>query len=332
LRSQPGEDRERFHVRLLSDRARLPRTSLFLFLIVAVVWGIPFLFIKLAVEEGLSPAFVAWARVTVATVVLLPIAWRAGALRNLRLQLRPLIAFAIFEMALPFPLIAAGEQAVTSSFAAILMASSPLAVALLALRFDRSEVVTGARLLGIGVGLAGVITLVGVDVAGRFDELVGAVLVVVATFAYAAATMLYKHYFGGAAPIGPIAGAVTVSAIVLTPAAAVTWPSQLPSVVGWGSVLTLGVVCSAVGMLAFFRLVSQVGASRATVVAYLFPIVAVGVGWITLGEAIGKGGVIGLPLILMGSWLATSGGRLPAPVLRRWQALRAPDQADDAEV
>jgi len=132
---------------------------------VSALWGIPYLFIKVAVDAGVAPALLAWVRVVLGAAVLLALAWRAGVLGSVRGQGRWLAVFAVAEIAVPFPLIAAGEQHVASSLAAIIIASAPLFVALLALRFDATERVTGRRLCGLLIGLAGVVALVGIDFA-----------------------------------------------------------------------------------------------------------------------------------------------------------------------
>lgn len=119
----------------------------------SVVWGMPYLFIKIAVDDGITPGFLAWSRVTLAALVLLPIAWRSGALRGL--PLRWLALFATVEIAIPFPLIGFGEQRISSSLAAILIASLPLVVAFLAVRFDGAERPTPTRLIGMLIGLGG---------------------------------------------------------------------------------------------------------------------------------------------------------------------------------
>ena len=115
------------------------------FFAMSTIWGVPYLFIKVAVDDGVPPAFLAWSRVVLGAAVLLALAWRAGTLGSLRGRGRWLALFAVFEIALPFPLIAAGEQHVDSSVAAIIIAAAPLIVALLALRFDASERVSGRR-------------------------------------------------------------------------------------------------------------------------------------------------------------------------------------------
>src|SRR3954447_8594868 len=163
------------------------------FAAVATLWGIPYLFIKIAVDDGVPPAFVAWSRVTMGAVVLLALAARAGLLRTLRGRWASLAGYAILEIAIPFPLIAAGERHVSSSLAAILIAATPLIVALLALRFDHAERAGGRRLVGLLVGFAGVMALVGIDVAGRPDELLGAGAILLAAVGYAAGPMLLKR-------------------------------------------------------------------------------------------------------------------------------------------
>src|SRR4051795_3838449 len=133
-----------------------------LFAAVSVIWGLPYLFIKIAVDADLTPGFIAWSRVTLAALVLLPIALRSGALRGL--PLKWLALFALTEIAIPFPLIGFGEQRIASSLTAILIAALPLVVAFLALRFDHAERPTRTRLVGMLIGLSGVAALVGIDV------------------------------------------------------------------------------------------------------------------------------------------------------------------------
>ena len=141
---------------------------------VSFLWGIPYLFIKIAVDDGVPPAFLAWVRVSMAAAILLGLSWRAGLLGTLRGRFRWLSFYAVVEICVPFPLIAAGEQHVSSSLAAILIAAVPLIVAVLAIRFDAGERAEGRRLVGLLIGFSGVIALVGIDVAGRTEELLGA--------------------------------------------------------------------------------------------------------------------------------------------------------------
>jgi drug/metabolite transporter (DMT)-like permease len=278
-----------------------------LFAAVSVVWGMPYLFIKIGVEE-LSPGFVAWSRVTLAAVVLLPLALKRRAFRGL--PLRWLVAFAAAEIAIPFPLIGFGEQRISSSLAAILIAALPLVIAFLALRFDRSERPTPTRLLGMLVGLAGVVALVGIDIGGRGAELLGAAAVLTATIGYACGPLIVKRHLAGADPLGPVTAAMGIASIMLLPFGIGDFPTEVPSGDVLASVIVLGLVCSAIAFLLFFRLIAEVGPSRATVITYVNPIVALALGVAILGESVTAGAIAGLLLILAGSWLSTD-GRLP---------------------
>ncbi len=279
-----------------------------LFAAMSVAWGVPYLFIKIAVDDGLTPGFVAWSRVALATLVLLPVALRSGALRGLPLGW--LAAFAVTEICVPFPLIGFGETRVSSSLAAILIASLPLMVAFLALRFDRSERPTPTRLVGMLVGMSGVAALVGIDIGGSGSELIGAAAILVATLGYACGPLIVKRRLSNADPLGPVTAAMGIASIILLPFGIGDFPTDAPSGDAILSVVVLGLVCSAAAFLIFFRLIKEVGPGRATVITYVNPVVALALGVAVLGESVTAGAVAGLLLILAGSWLATD-GRLP---------------------
>src|SRR4051794_26727248 len=144
------------------------------FAALSLIWGVPYLFIKVAVDGGISPFFLAWARLLLGASLLTAIAPRQTRDVLTRGPRRWIAAYAVAEMALPFPLIAAGEQQIDSSIAAIIIATVPLLIALLALRFDHTERPTAMRLTGMLIGLAGVVALVGIDLSGRSGEVLGA--------------------------------------------------------------------------------------------------------------------------------------------------------------
>ena len=280
------------------------------FATVSTLWGIPYLFIKVAVDDGVPPAFLAFVRVALGAAVLMGLAWRAGALAPLRGRGRWLAVYAVFEIAVPFPLIAAGEQHVASSLAAIVIASVPLFVALLALRFDRAERATGWRLVGLVMGLAGVVALVGIDVAGRGDELLGAGAILIAAVGYAAGPMVFKRHLTDLDPRAAMGASLVIAAIVLAPLAALDPPSAMPSATALVALAILGVFCTAAAFVFFGALIAEVGPGRALVITYVAPVVAVTLGVTVLGERPGAGAVAGLLLILAGSWLSTD-GRVP---------------------
>jgi drug/metabolite transporter (DMT)-like permease len=290
-----------------------------LFAAVSVVWGVPYFFIKVAVEAGVPPAFVAWSRVALGAAVLLPLAWRRGALRGLAGRWPAVVAYTACEVAVPFLLIAAGEQHIASSLAAILIASMPLMVALLSVRLSPEDRPTGLRLVGLVIGFGGVVALLGVDVAGRPGELLGAVLVLVATLGYATAPIIVNRRLADLDPLGPIAASLAMATLLLAPAVLVSPPDEVPPGDALGALAVLGVVCTALGLVLFFRLIVEAGPSRASVITYVNPLVAVVLGVLVLDERVGAMSVVGLLAILGGSWLSTRGrprrrpGR-PAPV------------------
>jgi drug/metabolite transporter (DMT)-like permease len=282
----------------------------------SVLWGIPYLFIKIAVEDGLSPWFLSWARLVLGAAVLLALAWRAGKLAALAGRWRWIALFAVVEISLPFPLIAAGEQHVSSSLTAILIAAVPLFVALLALRFDAEERVGGMRLVGLVVGLAGVVALVGIDVAGRSDELLGALAILLAALGYAAGPMVLKSKLGDVDARATMGASLAVAALVLTLPAALTWPSEAPTGDALVSIVVLGLFCTALAFVLWSVLIAEAGPGRAAVITYVAPVVAIALGVAVLDEEVGLGAALGLVLILAGSWLAT-GGRMPRAAAAR---------------
>jgi drug/metabolite transporter (DMT)-like permease len=280
-----------------------------LFAAVSVIWGMPYLFIKIAVDE-ISPSVVAWSRLALAAAVLLPIAWRLGALRGLGARWRTLTIFAAVEMAIPWPLLGFGEVHVSSSLAAILIAAVPLFVALIATRFDHSERPTPTRLAGMLIGLAGVVALVGIDIGGKGDELLGAFAILVVAFLYAIGPMIVKRRLSDVDPLGPVAASLGLATLLVTPFALADIPDSVPSGDTLASVAVLGFLCSALAFLLFFRLIAEVGPGKATVITYINPVVALALGVAVLDESVTTGVIVGLLLILAGSWLSTD-GRLP---------------------
>jgi len=159
------------------------------------------------------------------------------------------------------------------------------------------------------IGLGGVVALLGIDVAGRREELFGAALVLVATLGYAIAHIIVSRRLADLDPLGPVAASLTLSAVALLPAVFASPPHAIPPSALW-AIAVLGVVCTALGLVVFFRLIAEAGPSRASVITYINPLVAVLLGVVVLDEHLGPTSVAGLVLILGGSWLST-GGRIP---------------------
>jgi drug/metabolite transporter (DMT)-like permease len=289
------------------------------FATMSILWGIPYLFIKVAVDDGVPPGFVAWARVLMAACVLIPLAWQARALRALRGRGRWLLAYAVIEISIPFPLIAFGETHVSSSTTAIAIATVPLIASLLALRFAPGERLNGRRLFGMLLGFAGVAALVGIDVSGSTDELVGIAAIVVAASGYACGPLIISRGLGGLDGRATMGVSLALATLVLTPVAALDPPHEVPPLGAIAAIVVLGLVCTAAAFVAFAELVRTAGPSRAVIITYVNPVVALTLGVALLGEQPGAGALVGLVLILIGSWLSTD-GRLPAPLERRLSA------------
>jgi drug/metabolite transporter (DMT)-like permease len=282
------------------------------FAALSLIWGVPYLFIKVAVDDGISPFFLSWARLVLGAGLLTALAPRQTIEMLRRGPWRWIAAYAVAEMALPFPLIAAGEQEVDSSVAAIVIATVPLLIALLALRFDHTERPTRTRLAGMLIGLAGVVALVGIDLSGRTAEVLGAAAVLLAALGYAVGPLIIKRQLLSFDPFATMAVSLWVAATLLTPFGLATVPDSVPPADAVISVIVLGVLCTAAAFVILMVLVAEVGAGRASIITYINPIVAVALGVIVLGESPGAGTIAGLLLILAGSWLSTD-GRLPPP-------------------
>jgi drug/metabolite transporter (DMT)-like permease len=294
----------------------MSRRAWWAFAVMSVVWGASYLLIKIAINGGLTAPDVAWLRVALAAAILMVLAWRAGALPTLAGKWRWVLAYAVAEISIPFPLIAAGEVHIASSLAAIIIASVPLIVTVLSLRFDPSERPTPARAVGLGIGFAGVIALVGLDVAGNGPELLGAVAVLVGAVGYAIGPMLVKLGMTGIDSRAAMGASLLIATIILAPFAAVDTPSRTPTAGAWAAVAALGVFCTALAFVVYTVLVREAGTGRATIITYINPLVAVLLGVTLLGERPGPSALGGLALILAGSWLSTGGKFRPSRRLR----------------
>lgn len=277
------------------------------FAALGIIWGVPYFFIKLAVQE-LSPFVVAWARITLATLILLPIAWRRGALHAASEHKAAICAFALFEFVLPFSAISFGERWVSSSVAGILIATVPMTIALISRFFGLHEPLGLWRLVGLLVGFIGVAALLGLGTISGLQGWAGAGCMLLATVGYAIGPLIIQRHLSTLDSFGPVAASLLVSSLVLLPFALLAFPHQLPSALALSSVAVLGTVCTALAMLLMFYLISQAGAARASVITYINPAVATLLGVTLLHEQFGLGGIIALGLILLGSWLATRGG------------------------
>ena len=276
------------------------------FAALGIIWGFPYFFIKLAVQE-ISPFVVAWGRITLAAVILLPIAWRRGALRSLGSHKAAVLAFAVAEFGVPFAAISIGERWIDSAVTGILIAAVPLTITLISRFFGVHERLGVWRLLGLIIGLLGVVALLGLGTISTPLQWAGVGCMLLATVGYAIGPLIIQRHLSKLDAIGPIAASLLAASLLLLIPAALTFPRSIPSVIALSSVAILGIVCTATAMLLMFYLVSHAGASRASVITYINPIVASLLGVFVLDERLGVGGLTAFGLILFGSWLATRG-------------------------
>lgn len=285
--------------------------------IVAAIWGASYLFIKVAVDE-VEPTAMMFFRLVLASAVLVPVLlWRLGA-REAAAEVRATgwKAFAVgfLNAAFPFVLIAWGEKYVDSGVAAIANATVPIFVVLLALRFNPSERVSGLRLWGILVGLAGVGVLAGLHPEGGWWAVAGTLAIVVASLSYAGANHFVQHHYSRTSPLVTATVSSLSGAVILLPFALFQLPGELPSWEAIGSIVALGVLATAVALLFFYRMLNLYGAARSSLVTYLLPPTALVYGVLILDEKITLNAALGLVLILAGVALGSGAG---AGFLRR---------------
>ncbi len=282
-----------------------------LFSAMSVIWGIPYLFIKVALEE-LSPPFLVFARTAIAAAILLPIAVHRGIVRDALAYWQPLLAFAAIEIGLPWLLLNDAERHMTSSMAGLLLASVPLVSTLVIWRLGDSSVVHGSRVLGLALGIAGVASLAGLGIGAGTTSGLGVVEVILVAVGYAVAPIIASRRLSQVPPMAVIALSLTAVALAYSPVLVLSRPTRWPKQSVVAAVLVLALVCTALAFLVFFKLIAEVGPTRATVITFVNPAVAVLLGVTILAEPFTLGMALGLPLILFGSTLATR--RVPAGV------------------
>jgi drug/metabolite transporter (DMT)-like permease len=277
-----------------------------LFLTMSVIWGVPYLLIKVVDDGGVSVPVLVFARVGVGAALLLPVALRRRQLRALRPYWRWLAVFAVVEIIAPWFFLSDAERHLSSSLSGLLIASVPIiGVAVVRLTGD-TERLTPVRLGGLLLGLGGVALLVGPSANG--GDWWSVIEVLLTAMGYAIGPLVANRKLADAPNPGVIAVCLTAATVVYAPAAALTWPHTVPSARVLAALACLAVVCTAVAFLLFFRLIAEVGPARATVITYVNPAVAVALGVSVLGEPLTPAIVAAFVLILVGSVLATRSG------------------------
>lgn len=291
--------------------------------ILAALWGASYLFIKLGLED-FSPAMVVFLRTFLAAIVLMPLALQRGALAGLRERWPAILMLGAIQVAGPFLLISWGEEEISSSLAGILVASAPILTALLAIWVDQSEKPNAVGALGIGIGIVGVAVLLGIDVGGDSAALVGGLAVLLASVGYAIGGFLIKSKMKDMQPIGVVTSTMLTSALLTLPLALITFPTEAPHLKAVAAMAVLGAGGTGIAFVIFYTLIADLGPSKASIVAYIAPVFALFYGVAFLHEAFTVATVLGMALILGGSWLAGE-GKLPWGT-RTAAAGRAPER------
>jgi drug/metabolite transporter (DMT)-like permease len=276
-----------------------------LFVAMCLIWGAPYLMIKVAVAE-LPPAVLVLARTVLGAAILLPLAAARGQLRPLLPRWRPLLAFALVEMCVPWLLLSEAERDLSSSLAGLLLAAVPLVAVALA-RATGAERLDARRALGLLVGVAGVAALVGFDVGGGDLWAVAAMGVV--AIGYAVGPFILARRLSDLPSLGVIAVSLLISAVVYLPLGLPALPARMPTAGVLWAVAGLAVLCTAIAFVVFFALIAEVGPARATVITFVNPAVALVLGVAFLHERFTLATAVGFILILAGSFLSTRAAR-----------------------
>jgi len=288
----------------------MTRRGWLLFTSLSLIWGVPYLLIKIAVAD-VDPLIIAFGRTLIAALLLLPIALYRRTLIPVFRRWKWLLLYTVVEISGPWLLLGHAETTLNSSTAGLLLAVVPMIAAVILAatgrdRFDRR------RILGLVIGFAGVACLVGLDI--KFDDLtaVGAVLLV--AIGYAIGPIIISRKLADLPPIGVITGSLIVASVLYAPFSIWLWPEQITAPAAW-SIVGLAVVCTALAFLVFFALIAEAGPARALVITYFNPAVAITLGVLLLGEPFTIGMAIGFPLVIVGSILATARSRQSKPVI-----------------
>jgi drug/metabolite transporter (DMT)-like permease len=279
-----------------------------LFLALGLLWGMPYLLIRIAVAE-IDPLVVAGSRTLLGALLLLPLALHRQALLPAFRHWRWLLAFTLIEISLPWWLLGHAETRLNSSTAGLLIAVVPLFAAIIVTRLGH-EKLEGRRLFGLGLGFFGVALLVGLDI--HFTDFGAVAATILVALCYAIGPIIIDRKLRDVPAVGVITASLIVATVIYLPFAPFLLPDAV-SVAAATSVAGLGVLCTAAAFIVFFALIAEVGPARATVITYVNPAVAIVLGALVLDEPLTLGMAIGFPLVIAGSFLGTMRARDPAP-------------------
>ena len=282
----------------------MTRRGILLFASLGIAWGIPYLFIKIAVGE-LEPQTVVFARAGLAAILLLPLALYRREVWTVVRRWKPMLAYTIIEIVIPWYFLSSAERNLPSSTAGLLLAAVPLAGVAIAFLMGRPARLSGLNWAGIGIGMLGVAALVGLDVGG--SDLLSVGMMAIVVVGYALGPAILSRWMSDLPGVGVVAVSLAGAAIFYLPVVLLTGslPTSWPSPAVIVAIVVLAVVCSALAFLLMLGLVSEIGPVKATTITYLNPAVAILAGVLVLGERVTVWTIVGFALVLAGSWLVT---------------------------
>ena len=275
-----------------------------LFALVGALWGVPYLFMKVALQE-LSTPMIVFIRLTIGAALLLPIALRKISFTELRPYLKYVALYAVLEMVIPWTLITNAQRELSSGVVALLVSTVPIWATLFAHHTGDTTAAHRTRIFGIAIGLLGIGLLVGIESWRDFGNLQSLFQVLIASASYAWAVNMVTRKVSGISGIAINGIAMLLAAFIFLPFAISTWPDRALSIEVSLSAIGLGVICTGLAFWVFFVLLDEIGPARASLVVYPNTSVAVLLGIILLDEPITLAILIGLPLVLVGSYFAS---------------------------
>ncbi len=285
----------------------MSRRNLILFLLAGFLWGIPYLFIRVAVdpETGFSPAIVVFIRVFIGALILIPISIYDKSLFTAIKGWKYIAVYALFEMVIPWILIGTAEQSISSGLAGLLVASVPIFSTIISSMYGDKSVWHPRRLFGMAVGFLGVFLLVGIESFTGSSDPIAIFMMLGASVGYAFAVIYITRKMPGVSGVAINAIAMAMTALFYSPALFMLWPDHKISLSATYSVIALGIFSTGIAFAVFFAVMAEIGPTRASLVTYMNTAFAVVLGVLILSEPLTTGIIVGLPLVLIGSYLAS---------------------------
>jgi len=283
----------------------MTRRNWALFLAAGVLWGVPYLFIKIAVEPGgFQPGFLVFARVTLGALFMIPLALKQGLLPEAMKYFKWILLYSIIELVGPWYFLSSGERHVSSGLAGLLIATVPFWSTLIASFLGDKSVWQSHRIIGMVIGFIGVVLVVGLESLRGDNSVSAIVMILLAALGYAIAPIMIRRKAPTLNGLAINSVAMLVTAIIYIPVGVIQFPDSMPNAKSIWSLIILGIFPTAIAFVIFFKLIVEIGPTRSSMVTYINTAVAVILGIIVLSEPLTLGIALGLPLILVGSYMS----------------------------